>query len=185
MLAPAKRTSAPRLSTFISAWSFCSRSLRRRSKSTRCCQSAPVWLYNRRGSFWCGLPRKLMSIPEAGSTLRSFHLTKSAIAHLSSVGSSKFEGLRGIFNHEGREEHENIYSFVSIVCFVVDYPAAAICLDCSACFALMALCTFSAVAGSEVIRTPTASWIALRIAAAVETHVGSPTPLAPKGPVGS
>src|SRR5438132_2250125 len=83
MLAPAKRTSAPRLSTFISACSFWSRSLRRRSKSTRCCQSAPVWLYNRRGSFWCGLPRKLMSIPDAGSTLRSFHLTKSAIAHLS------------------------------------------------------------------------------------------------------
>src|SRR6266581_4939708 len=134
MLAPAKRTSAPRLSTFISAWSLTSRSLRRRSKSTRCCQSAPVWLYNRRGSFWCGLPRKLMSIPEAGSTLRSFHLTKSAIAHLSSVGNSKFEGLEDL-NHEEHEEHEahNNSYFVFFVTFVVDYPAAAICLDCSAC----------------------------------------------------
>jgi hypothetical protein len=54
---------------------------------------------------------------------------------------------------------------------------AVICLASCARFALMAAWTFSAVAGSEC--TPTASWIALRIAAAVETQVGSPTPLAP------
>ena len=44
---------------------------------------------------------------------------------------------------------------------------------------LIAASTFSAVAGSEVIRTPTASWMALSIAAAVGTEVGSPTPFAP------
>src|SRR5712691_2234277 len=123
MLAPANRISAPRLSTFISACSFLRRSLRRRSKSTRCCQSAPVWLYSRRGSFRCGLPRKLMSIPVAGSTLRSFHLTKSlAIAHLSR-GSRRVRGLKGD-NREGREEHEGrTYSII----VVVDHPAAAVC----------------------------------------------------------
>jgi hypothetical protein len=36
-----------------------------------------------------------------------------------------------------------------------------------------------------VMRTPTASWMALRMAAAVATQVGSPTPFAPNGPVGS
>src|SRR5215208_5241202 len=94
MFAPAKRTSAPRLSTFISACSLRSRSLRSRSKSTRICQSAPVWLYIRRGLFRCGPSRKAISIPVAGSTFRSFHRTKSAIAHLSR---SKFALRRSTF----------------------------------------------------------------------------------------
>src|ERR1700736_215888 len=62
MLAPAKRTSAPRSSVFIDARSFSKRSLRNRSKSTRYCQSAPVWLYRRRGSHSCGCPKNLVSI---------------------------------------------------------------------------------------------------------------------------
>ena len=50
----------------IVAWSsaarsFSRRSLRRRSKSTRYCQSAPVWLYRRRGSHSCGCPINLVS----------------------------------------------------------------------------------------------------------------------------
>jgi len=63
--------------------------------------------------------------------------------------------------------------------YAVAADPAVICLASCARFALMAAWTFSAVAGSECTRTPTASWIALRIAAAVETQVGSPTPLAP------
>src|SRR5215208_4760221 len=107
MLAPANRTSAPMLSTFISACSLRSRSLRRRSKSTRICQSAPVWLYMRRGLFRCGPSRKEISIPVAGSTLRSFHLTKSlAIAHLSRSSRRARSELKEVFNHEGREGHE-------------------------------------------------------------------------------
>lgn len=40
-----------------------------------------------------------------------------------------------------------------------------------ACFTVMAARAFSAVAGSEVMRTLAASWIALRIAAAVGAKV--------------
>ena len=62
---------------------------------------------------------------------------------------------------------------------------AGICFRSSPRFALIAARTFSAVAGSDVMRTPTASRMALRIAGAVGTRLGSPTPLAPNGPVGS
>ncbi len=57
--------------------------------------------------------------------------------------------------------------------------------ESAARLSLIAARIFSEVAGSEVMRTPTASWIAFRIAAAVGTEVGSPTPLAPKGPLAS
>jgi hypothetical protein len=40
----------------------------------------------------------------------------------------------------------------------------------SACFALIAARIFSDVAGRELMRTPTASWMAFRIAAAVGLH---------------
>src|SRR5947207_4416438 len=68
MFAPANSTSAPRSSAFICARSRSRRSTRNRSKSTRCCQSAPVWLYTRRGSHSCGRPMKLVSMPDALST---------------------------------------------------------------------------------------------------------------------
>src|SRR5437667_184071 len=68
MFAPANSTSAPRSSAFICARNRSRRSMRNRSKSTRRCQSAPVWLYTRRGSHSCGRPMKLMSMPDALST---------------------------------------------------------------------------------------------------------------------
>src|SRR5437879_90683 len=61
MFAPANRTSAPRSCATICSCSFAKRSLRSRSKSTRYCQSAAVWLYSRRGSHSCGWPIKLVS----------------------------------------------------------------------------------------------------------------------------
>jgi hypothetical protein len=45
-----------------------------------------------------------------------------------------------------------------------------ICRASCARLAFSAACTFSAVGGSEWMRTPTASWMALRIAAAVRGH---------------
>src|SRR5690606_4041516 len=48
-----------------------------------------------------------------------------------------------------------------------------------------AACRRSGVTGTCAMRTPQASWIALRIAGAVATSAGSPTPLAPYGPRGS
>ena len=41
------------------------------------------------------------------------------------------------------------------------------------------------VTGTSRMRTPVAAWIALRIAGAVATSAGSPTPFAPHGPSGS
>src|ERR1700686_1530914 len=78
MLAPAKRTSAPRSLTFMEARNFSRRSLRNRSKSTRICQSAPVWLYTRRGSQECGWPMNLVSIIVEET---SFHLFGYKAAH--------------------------------------------------------------------------------------------------------
>src|SRR6185295_13030347 len=47
----------------------------------------------------------------------------------------------------------------------------------------IALNTASAVIGSEVSRTPTASWIALAMAGETPKVAVSPTPLAPNGPL--
>ncbi|MBI4204176.1 MAG: hypothetical protein HY527_04045, partial [Betaproteobacteria bacterium] len=52
---------------------------------------------------------------------------------------------------------------VHLSSFVVSAEILGVCSG----FALIAASTFSAVAGSDVMRTPTAMWIALRIAAAV------------------
>jgi hypothetical protein len=51
--------------------------------------------------------------------------------------------------------------------------------------ATIAARTRSGVAGSVEIRTPTASWMAPRMAGAVGMSAGSPTPFAPYGPDGS
>ena len=51
------------------------------------------------------------------------------------------------------------------------------------CFRIAAR-TRSGVAGTRVMRTPVAWWMALRIAGAVGISACSPTPLAPKGPAG-
>ena len=49
----------------------------------------------------------------------------------------------------------------------------------------MARRIFSGVIGRSLILTPTASYTALAMAEATQTILPSPTPLAPKGPVGS
>src|SRR5471030_550262 len=129
-----------------------------------------------------------MSIPEAGSIFCSSHRTKSLICHhpsrLRNLRTYEFTNLSGKLEARFQFVTAQIRKFVNLKRVFGDQPAAAICLDSWARLAFMAACTFSAVAGSEVIRTPTASWIAFRIAAAVDTQVGSPTPLAPNGPVG-
>src|SRR5262245_38460733 len=58
-------------------------------------------------------------------------------------------------------------------------------LDHGPFFSLRARRIFSGVIGKVLIRTPTASKIALLITAAVGSMLSSPNPLAPNGPVGS